>query len=663
MNKSDTHKAALARFESAWEYDRVNREAGRDDLENIAGNQWPESERQAREDDGRPCLTMNRLPQAIRQVTGDLRQNRPSIQVRPAGEDAADEVAQIYAGIIRNIEARSRIKKPYITAGIQAASCGIGHFRVLTDYAHSETFEQDIFLEPIHNPFAVVWDPLSRDATRADARYCFVVELMAKEDFEKQYPKAKISSFEKGESKTSGTSWFDKDTVRVAEYWEKVPYTRKLARLPDGRIIKLDDLEDEEVDYIEAIALEIREIETHKVQQWTISGFEVLDGPTEWLTSDIPIVAVTGEEIVSDDKVTRVSIVRHAKDAQRMYNYWNTANTEFVALAPKQPYIAAIDQIAPFAKDWQEANKANKPVLPYKPVPNAPPPQRQAPPMPSSGMVQAMQSAAEDIKATTGIYDAAMGNRSNETSGRAIMARQRESDVSTYFIADNLSAAVQQCGRILVTLIPRIYDTARRVRILHEDGSEEFQPINQPNDDMDGPELLNDLSVGAYDVDVSTGPSYTTLRAEASESLMQFGQAYPHVAPMIADLVAKNMDWPGAAEIADRLRKTLPPGMAEGADEEKSPEELQAAQARQQQQEQGQKVQEAQVMLALKEMEAKVAKLESETEENRIDTATKKMELAASSGQIEQMVRAQVAAEISAILSQQSVAPAPGFGV
>ncbi|MBL4753624.1 MAG: hypothetical protein JKY52_08550 [Flavobacteriales bacterium] len=659
------------RAETAWESDRENREAARDDLKNLAGDQWPELERQKRDQEKRPYLTFNKLSASVRQVTGDLRSNRPSIKVKPVDGGADKDIADTYSGIIRNIEMRSKPGKPYITAGIQAASCGIGNFRIETDYVHSNTFDQDAIIRPIHNPFAVVWDPLARLSTRADARFCFVNERMGREEFKSRWPKAQIVDWDKFENEDTVDQWFDEKTVRVAEYWEKTPVTKTIARLANGEMVTLEDLSEEEREEVEPFIKEQRERESHKVQMWTVSGLEILDGPEEWATPDIPIIAVAGEEIVSDDKVTRVGVIRHAKDAQRMYNYWNTANTEFVALAPKQPYIATVDQIAGFADDWKNANSDNKALLVYNADPRAPgAPQRQTPPMPSSGMISAMQFASDDIKATTGIHDASLGARSNETSGIAIRERKVESDISNNFISDNLSSAVQHAGRILVDLIPIIYDTQRTIRILHEDGSEEFTDINTPNMDMDGPELINDLSVGKYDVDVQTGPSFGTKRQESAETLMQFGAAFPQASPFIADLVAMNMDWPGAEEIAERLRKMLPEGLVEGDDEDSSPEELQAKQAQAEAAQQQQQLQQAGIALQMAEMQAKVEKLQSEAQENSADTANKQadtaqkvLDMAMQTGQFEQMVRSHIAQQLVDVLNQQSIAPAPGNGV
>ena len=372
----------------------------------------------------------------------------------------------------------------------------------------------------------------------------------------------------------------------------------------------------------------------------------------------LPMVAVTGEETSWDDVVKRVSVVRHAKDAQRMYNYWNSSMVEVLALQPKQPFIGTHRQFAANLKDWANVGRSNSPCIAYTPDPSAPPPQRNAPAMASPGMLQAMSVSVDDIKATTGIYDAALGNSSNETSGRAILARQQESDVSTFFIADNLDAAVQQAGKIIVELIPHIYDTPRTLLVRQEDGSEEMVKVNQVNPE-EGENAINDLRAGLYDVDVSTGPSFATKRMEAAQSLLEFAQIAPEARPVMMDLIAKNMDWPGADEIASRLRKVLPPGIAESDEGEMTPE----AQMRQQMAAQQAQLQQQMAALEMQETAAKIEKTQSEAAQNRVETASDALELAVQSGQLQQVVSAMVQQQLAALVAQNTTAPAPGLGV
>ena len=314
------------------------------------------------------------------------------------------------------------------------------------------------------------------------------------------------------------------------------------------------------------------------VKHALLSGAEVLRGAAEWPGRDIPIIAVTGEEVHDGERVVRSGVIRYAKDAQRMYNYWRSAQTEVVALQPKAPFLATPRQVEGFEAFWKTANTDNRSYLPYNPDPEAPgAPQRQQPPVPASGMMQEIALAADDMKATTGIYDAALGDRSNETSGVAIRQRQMEADVSTSIYADNMAKAIEQAGRILVDMIPKIYDGERVVRILGEDGAEDLAAVNAYAgfDEITGqPLYANSLESGKYAVKVSTGPSYSTRRQESAEQMIQFIQAGPQAGQVAGDLIAKAQDWPGSDMLAERLKSLLPPGLAD--EEEDIPPEQQA---------------------------------------------------------------------------------------
>jgi hypothetical protein len=131
--------------------------------------------------------------------------------------------------------------------------------------------------------------------------------------------------------------------------------------------------------------------------------------------------------------------------------------------------------------------------------------------------------------------------------------------------ADNRRRAVKFCGEIILDLIPRIYDTERQVMIIRPDDEEEFVTVNQvvPSPVSDEPLIVNDLSLGTYGVSVTTGPSFQTQRQEAAASMLDFVRTAPDAARFVIDLIAENMDWPGATKIANRLRKLLPPGIDE----------------------------------------------------------------------------------------------------
>lgn len=553
----DIVEEAIENIEAAWMHDRQNREEARADLRFLAGQHWTDEELAARK--GRPTLTINKLPTFVRQVANDIRQNAPSIKVVGVDEAADKETARILSGLIRSIEMRSGAEHIYSAAAYHVAACGIGHFRFKTEYVDDAVFEQDIVISRIRDPLAVYWDPASVKPDRSDAMWCAVLEQIPRATFEERYPDAKIDSLAAPDSAAnSSLVWLTHDDVVVAEYIKRFPIKRRLAQTIDGKTIDVTDLPQASMAVLPIVKM--RDVDTYQVKSWMVSASEVLSGPHDWAGKWIPVVTIVGEEIPVGDVVMRSGVTRSARDPQRIYNYQWSAATEVIGQAPKSPWLVTQKMIAKFRAWWDRANVDPQPYLPYEPDDKAPglAPRREAPPAPPTAMWDAMRVASDDIKAVTGIFDASLGARGNETSGRAITARQREGDVANYHITDNLAESMAHAGRILVDLIPKIYDTERMVRILGEDDAEEFVTINQEQPDgLGGVVRLNDVSMGRFDVRVISGPGYATRRQEAADSMLQFAQAVPMAAEAFPDLIAKNLDWPGAEEIAERLKKLL----------------------------------------------------------------------------------------------------------
>lgn len=597
---ADLHREAMERFNNAWTFDEDNRHEAEGDLEFLTGEgQWEDQDRRNRENNGQPCLTINRMPQFVRQVTGDIRRANPAVKIGPGDGEATKELADVYQGLIRDIEQSCGAVSVYENAAQSAAACGVGAFRILTEYATPETFDQVLKVKWIPNPFAVYWDPLAREPSRADAKYCFVCDWVPKDKFAKMYPGKAESSFG---GRNEGGRWFNGDNIRVAEYWWIEEEDRTLYLLETGEIVQQKP---------EGVAVvNERSAPIMRVKMCKMSGHEVVEEPKTWVGSMLPVVAVVGEEIHDGENIVRTSVIRYAKDAQRIYNYWRSAQTELIAIQPKAPFKITAKQIEGFEAHWASANTANRPYLVYNADPMVPgSPQRETPPVPSSGMMQEVSLAAEDMKATTGIYDAGLGAQSNETSGVAIRQRQEEGDIATSIYVDNLSKSIEQAGRIMVDLIPKIYDGQRLVSIVGEDEVQDLIQINAL--DLETGEIMNDLSQGRYNVRISTGPSYTTRRQEAGERLIQFAQAVPAAAEVASDLIARTQDWPGADEIADRLAKTLPDGLVDTSDD-MTEEEMMAQQAAQQEQ-QAQQAELAE--LDMRKITAELEKAEAEAAE------------------------------------------------
>jgi hypothetical protein len=566
-------ETARKRFSLAEEAESEIRKLEIEDLRFRAGEQWPADVQGARNIDKRPCLTINRLPQFIHQITNDQRQNRPSIKVSPVDDGADVDTAKILQGLIRHIEYNSNADVAYDRAFEGAVTKGRGYFRVITDYCDPTSFEQDIFIKSIRNSMSVYVDPSYQEPDGSDMNWGFIFEDVPEDDYKAEYGEEDLESLEAWRaSGDEAADWANGKTIRVAEYFYKEYENTTLCLLSDKTVVLKSDLEGVMLPDGVAVVAE-RQSLIPKIKWCKINAVRVLE-KTDWPGQWIPIIPVHGDEIELEGKRIFEGVIRHAKDPQRMYNYWASAETEAIALAPKAPFIGAEGQFKGYEKEWATANQRSFAFLQYVPKTiggvAVPPPQRNHATVDTGAITNARALSSEDLKATTGIYDAALGNRSNENSGIAIQRRNIQAQTSNFHFVDNLSRAIRHTGRILVELIPHVYDTARAVRVIGEDGEQQIVQINQIFQENGKPKSYN-LGAGKYDVTVETGPSFATKRQEAVESMLQLTKAYPQVAGVAGDLMVKNMDWPGAKEIAERLKKTLPPGIAEPDEKDQQP--------------------------------------------------------------------------------------------
>lgn len=567
-------RIACERFKMAEEADSEIRKEGLEDLKFRAGEQWPSIVTQDRNQDDRPCLTINRIPQFIRQITNDQRQNRPSIKVFPVDENGDIATARIFQGLIKHIEYNSNAEIAYDTAFEGAAIKGFGYFRIITNYIDAMSFDQEILIKRIRNSFSVYMDPNSKEPDGSDANWAFVFEDVPKDDFIAEYGESKLSSMEDWKAIGDQTpGWATNSTVRVAEYFYKDFKSVDIVLLSNGQSVEKSELDNMQFPPEITIVKE-RKSQMPVIKWCKINGIEILS-ETEWLGKWIPIVPVIGDELDVDGKIILEGVVRHAKDSQRMYNYMASAEAETIALSPKAPFIVGEGQIPPqYEAQWKSANKKNHAYLTYKPTTvggvQVGAPQRNVYEAPVQAITNARMQASEDMKATTGIYDSALGSRGNETSGVAIARRNNQSQTSNFHFIDNLTRSMRHAGRILVDLIPKVYDTARAARIIDEEGQQEIVRLNEIFDHK-GEQKQYNLSAGKYDVIVETGPTFATRRQEAAQSMMEISSRNPKIMDIAGDLMVKNMDWPGAQEISDRLKKMLPPGLL---DDPKQKQEL-----------------------------------------------------------------------------------------
>lgn len=601
-------------FDLSFTAESRNRVDMVDDLRFAALDQWPADVQKERE--GRPMLTLDHIGQSVRKVIGGIRQNMPSIKVDPIDDGADKETAEVLEDLTRQIEQASNARNAYIKGATFQVKCGYGVWRVNTVANQDDIFEQDIVIQPVKNPFTYYFDPDAVLPQKQDGRYMIVSETMSHEKFEAKFGKktampAGIPNQGLGETKER---WYSSDSIRVGEYFVKRKKKKSITQLSSGVVVDTDSITEEDIALYQqqgVTPVKSREVEADVIDWYKLTAFEILEHQ-EWPSKFFPGIPVYGEEENIEGDTNYRGIVRAAKDPQRMYNYWNTAAAETIALQPKAPFIVTVNQVKNQKEWWNRANTDNLPYLPYEQDGNAPPPQRQPPPTMQSGLLAQAQVSAQDIQQATGVFEASTGQLPEQRSGVAVQALQREADLGSSMFMDNLAVAIEHTGKVILDLIPKYYDTQRMVRLRGEDDAIKFVEVNKPILTPDGMKIQNDLTRGKYDVRVGVGPSYKTRRLEAASSMVELASVFPQLLQVSGDLVAKNLDWPGADEIAERLKKLLPPGIADDDDEDDE-----AAQQKAAAQKEAAELQAQVEQLALAEQQAKI-------ENTQADTANKK---------------------------------------
>ncbi len=554
------------------------------------GYQWPDDMRKSRQVDQRPCLTINKTEQHCLQIVNDARQNKAGIKVRAVGDEATFEAAQIFEGIIRHIEYESNAQAAYDTATWWQVFGGIGYFRVLTEYVSDQSFDQEIRIRRVPDPLTVVMDNNIHNYDGSDAKWATVFTQITHDEAKAEYPGADFSSDTLGISVSS--AWVDDDMVRVAEYFRKSAKPDTLYALVDGTTVLASDLRKHDIPLPPKEMIEqTRKVTADQVEWFKIVGNKIVDR-REWPGKYIPICRVVGQETMLDGRIDRKGHVRALLDPQRMYNYNSSSAIENMSLQTKIPWVMEAAAIEGREEDWENANVTNKAALTYNGWDDQgqrtiAPPQRIQPPVQSAAYMQGMQVAQQEMMMVSGQYQAVMGAQSNETSGKAINARQRQGDNATYHFIDHLAQAIRYCGQIVIDMIPRVYDTPRIVKIMAESGDQATVQLDpnapaahtvngQPGaTDESGPtlqqlaqraQIIFNPNIGRYDIESDVGPAYATQRQEAFNAITQILTQAPQLVTIIGDLLFKSADFPGSDEIAKRLKNMVPPQAMGGPD-------------------------------------------------------------------------------------------------
>lgn len=580
---AELHEEALKNWKKCEDFHSDLYIQGREDQDFLYGqNQWDASALAYNEHYKLPSLTLNQMLPFAHQVINDIKQTRPAVRVTPFDDKADVDTADILQGLIRNIERQSNANDAYDMAVMNSVGSGYGWIRIGTKYCNAMSFDQDPYIERVPNFQSVYLDPMSLTLAGQDADYAFVFDRIKLEEFEELYPDADTTGFDDG---VGDYDWFDDNSVRIAEYYYKVKDLRTIYQVTgtvNGKELSAVVTKEEynllEEEGAQLEIVEEREAEFESIKYCKMTGNEILE-KTDWVGNHIPIVPVYGEEVFIEGRRESHSLIRQAKDAQKMYNYWKSTITELYALQPKTPWVGAAGAFDSYPDKWRDANTENFAFLEYDPVKDddtgqmLPPPQRQPSPQISPALMQEAESARNDIRLGLGIFEAGLGQQGNEVSGVAIRNRQIKGENSTFHFMDNLSASITQVGVILVDLIPKLYSKRKIARILGEDSTEEIVPINQSfkkDEDTGKPRPLEqgekadgiyDLNVGRYDVVCDVGKSYSSRSQEQADALIELTKAAPELMGVIGDKIITSLDVPDAKEIADRLRAQMPPEM------------------------------------------------------------------------------------------------------
>jgi hypothetical protein len=605
----DILEAGKERFNKAMDAWAKNRMDALADLKFYRGDQWSQDLQRVGAVRKEPTLTVNRFPQFVKQVENELRNQSISLNVYPTDEVGSEETAQVFAGIIRDIERKSYAQSAYIHAAGESGAMvpGFGFLKLETVYSGQRGFNQEIRISSPHDPFLIVPDGDAVEPDSSDATCWFEFDDYSVDAYKKAFPHSEMATLDLQVYGSKLSSWVGGEGIRVVKYWYKEENEVIEYLMEDGSVVNNIGFYDPNEDQDEReeargpdadkkagklsqkAVLRTRSVIDTKVKWVIFNGVEVLEHG-EWADNEFPFVSIYGPTLIVDGERDIRGIIRHAKDSQKMLNYMASSAVRRIGSANKAPWIVDIKSIKGYENQWKTANTENWSMLPYNSTDPDNNNRQLTPPTRAdqTGQINDLLAAASkfegDLKATIGIYDAGLGATPNEQSGVAIKTLAQQGQNSNYHFSDALQRGIQRLGYLLIRLIPKIYDTARVVRIIGDDSQERLVKINQIFVEG-GEQKMHDLGAGEYGVAVSAGPAYATRKSQALEQIIKLVGGDPAVMPFIQDILVGEMDFDKAPVIQERLRKLLAlkaPQLLEQDEQAPVPPQAQAAIAQQQ---------------------------------------------------------------------------------
>ena len=553
-------------------------DAGMEDIEMLLGeNQWDDTIRKWREDNKRPCITQNMLPAFTDQVKNDQRQSRPQIKAIPVDDKGDPKTANVIAGLIRNIWYQSQAESIHDGAFDQVVDCGLGAWRIQPEYEGPMSFNQELRLQPIENPFSVIWDLSCKKFDTSDKKKCLIHDVIPEETFKKLYPNAEVKSSLDAPQGVNYADWYSKDGIRVAEYWYTEEARKTILLLSNGQVIekKEEGMVRAFLNALKGVRVVDERITTiPQIRSCICSGAEILEGPFEFPGQYIPVIIAFGKILNVQGKKHIKSLIRDAKETQQIHNYLMTSMIESYAMQPNVPWTGSLKNFEGLEKQWESANIGGQAYLPFNPDPNGIRPERAAPPAISNQLFPMVEGNKQTMRNIIGIYESGLGAQGNETSGRAIIARQKEGDNGSFVFLSNMLMAIQFEGRILSDLIPHYYDAPRAAMITGLEGEHMKVMLNQQHQGPDGKPILYDMKAGKYDTIITTGPSFASQRQETLQGMIDLMQptmtTNPNAGSVLLYEIVKNIDTVNGELLQKLIKATLPPQLQQILDQEQA---------------------------------------------------------------------------------------------
>lgn len=542
------------------------------------GWQWPNDLRADREANKRPALTINKVQRLVAMITNDCSENKPAITIKPTGNESSYKSALVYEGLVRDIEYKSAAQNIYDDCSVSQVEGGIAYFRIEQVHTDDESFDQELRITPVRDHLGVFLDCDIKQKDGSDALWGGIFDDMPRKEFEKLNPD--IDMQEVGGStifgEDEGGDWLREDSVRIAEYYRIVQSNDELYWVEDDQgnteTFKASEAPKGFKATLVPGKFKKRKIINRQLEWYKIAGHKIIarrDKDNDPLKGKyIPIVRVVGVERVIDGKLERKGYVRPIKDAQRMFNFNSSQQVETVSLQTKTPWVGPAAAFEGNEVAWNNANTQNAAYLTYRhqdadgnPLPA---PQRLEAPKSGDGFLQGMQIADNQMAMVGGREDAGLGREGQEKSGVAIQQRQRMGDKANGIWLTNLAIALCYAGRIIIDLVPHIYDTKRVIQIMGQDGTQskvtvdpEAEQAYQEVTEGDVVNVLFNPGVGKYEVQSAPGPAYATQRQEAWNAFVNIVSGAPELINKIGDLMFRSADFPLADKIAERLRRDI----------------------------------------------------------------------------------------------------------